>query len=137
MSCGARPFTGTAYCFNCGGPTTPLSEICVKCGVKLTNIMTTSASSTKPAEVISPKSRLATTLLSFFLGAFGAHRFYIGKIVTAVIMLLLAIVGYATFWIFLIGYMFLIPLWIWNLVDFIMTVSGLMKDNEGRIIQNW
>ena len=45
---------------------------------------------------ISSKSRLATTLLAFFLGSFGAHRFYLGKIGTAVTMLVLTIIGYAT-----------------------------------------
>ena len=39
-------------------------------------------------EEISPKSRLAVTLFSFFLGEFGAHRFYLGKIGTAIAMLL-------------------------------------------------
>ena len=38
-------------------------------------------------EEISSKSRLAITLLSFFLGGFGAHRFYLGKIGTAIAML--------------------------------------------------
>ena len=31
---------------------------------------------------ISPKSRLTVTLLAYFLGALGVHRFYLGKIVT-------------------------------------------------------
>jgi len=69
---------------------------------------------------ISPKSRLATTLLAFFLGEFGVHRFYLGKIGTAIAMLL-------TFG----------GLGIWALIDFIMAVSGAMKDKEGRHIKSW
>ena len=69
---------------------------------------------------ISSKSRLATTLLAFFLGEFGAHRFYLGKIGTAVAMLLT-----------------LGGLGIWALVDFIFAVAGIMKDKEGKIIKNW
>jgi len=69
---------------------------------------------------ISPKSRLATTLFAWFLGQFGAHRFYLGKIGTAIAMLL-------TFG----------GLGIWALVDFIMAVAGIMKDKEGRVIKNW
>jgi TM2 domain-containing membrane protein YozV len=71
-------------------------------------------------EKISPKSRLATTLFAWFLGEFGAHRFYLGKIGTGILMLL-------TFG----------GLGIWALVDFIMAVAGVMKDKEGRVIKNW
>jgi len=71
-------------------------------------------------EEISPKSRLAVTLLAFFLGEFGAHRFYLGKIGTAIAMLLTG-GGFG----------------IWALVDFIFAVAGLMKDKEGRLITNW
>ena len=69
---------------------------------------------------ISPKSRMAVTLLSFFLGGLGIHRFYLGKIVTGIIMLITA------------G-----GLGIWALVDFIMAVAGIMKDKEGKVIKNW
>jgi len=71
-------------------------------------------------EEISPKSRLAVTLLAWFLGVFGAHRFYLGKIGTAIAMLLTG------------G-----GLGIWALVDFIFAVSGRMKDKEGKLIKNW
>ena len=85
---------------------------------------------------VSPKSRLAATLLAFFLGEFGAHRFYTGKIGTAVVMLVLAIIGIATVW-FLVGIAFLVAVGIWALVDFIFAVSGNMKDSQGRPITNW
>jgi len=71
-------------------------------------------------EEISPKSRLAVTLLAFFLGCLGIHRFYLGKIGTGVIMLITA------------G-----GLGIWALIDFIMAVAGVMKDKEGKVIKNW
>jgi len=69
---------------------------------------------------ISSKSRLAVTLLSFFLGGVGAHRFYLGKTGTAILMIVtLGGVG------------------IWALVDFLFAVSGSMKDKEGAFIKNW
>ena len=69
---------------------------------------------------VSPKSRLAVTLLAFFLGGIGVHRFYLGKIVTGILMIItLGGVG------------------IWALIDFIMAVSGVMKDKEGLPIKNW
>ena len=58
--------------------------------------------------------------VQFFLGEFGAHRFYLGKTGTAIAM------------IFTLG-----GLGIWALVDFIMAVVGVMKDKEGRPIKNW
>jgi TM2 domain-containing membrane protein YozV len=85
---------------------------------------------------ISSKSRLATTLLAFFLGGFGAHRFYLGKIRTAVIMLILAIIGYATV-MFFVGYFFLGAVGIWAFIDFIYAVAGIMKDKEGKLITRW
>jgi TM2 domain-containing membrane protein YozV len=71
-------------------------------------------------EEISPKSRLAVALFAWFLGGFGAHRFYLGKIGTAIAMLLT-----------------LGGLGIWALIDFIMAVAGVMKDKEGKVIKNW
>jgi TM2 domain-containing membrane protein YozV len=85
---------------------------------------------------VSPKSRLATTLLAFFLGQFGAHRFYVGKIWTAVIMLVLSIIGYATV-MFMVGYAFLTAVGIWAFVDFIFAVIGKMTDKQGRLITKW
>jgi TM2 domain-containing membrane protein YozV len=86
---------------------------------------------------VSPKSRLAVTLLAWFLGDFGAHRFYLGKIGTAIAMLVLGIVGWSTIWVVGFGLIFLIPVGIWALIDFIYAVSGNMKDKEGKLIKNW
>lgn len=85
---------------------------------------------------ISSKSRLATTLFAWFLGIFGAHRFYLGKIGTAVTMLILGIIGVTT-WCLLVGMPFLGAVGIWALIDFIYAVAGLMKDKEGKLIKKW
>jgi hypothetical protein len=100
-----------------------------------------------PAEGISPKLRLATTLLAFFLGIFGAHRFYVGKNETASIMLSFSILGLTILGLAIIaqlngtwffwGLSFIIAVWIWAFVDFIFAVIGRMEDNEGRLIQKW
>ncbi len=112
LGCGARPLVGSSFCHACGAETNPLAEICVKCGVRLGKV--------EAAGDVSPKSRLAVTLLAWFLGGFGAHRFYLGKIGTAIAMF------------FTMG-----GLGIWSLIDFIYAVSGNMKDKEGKLIKNW
>ncbi len=64
-------------------------------------------------EEISEKGFVPTILLCFFLGAFGAHRFYVGKIGTGILQLLT-----------------LGGLGIWVLIDFIVIVTGSFKDKE-------
>ena len=71
-------------------------------------------------EEVSPKSRTAVTLLAFFLGCLGVHRFYLGKTGTAIAMILTG------------G-----GLGVWYLIDLIRAVAGAMKDKEGKVIKNW
>jgi TM2 domain-containing membrane protein YozV len=85
---------------------------------------------------ISPKSRLATTLLAWFLGYFGAHRFYIGKTGTAIVMLVLGIVGIPLCFVF-VGIPIVIGVAVWALIDFIFAVAGKMTDSQGLLIEKW
>lgn len=68
----------------------------------------------------SPRSRTVTLLLAFFLGVFGVHRFYVGKISTGILQL------------FTLG-----GLGIWWLYDNIMILSGSFRDKEGLLIADW
>jgi len=120
------------FCPKCGKETPDNQAFCASCGAPLTQAAAPGA----PAAGISPKSRLATALLAWFLGEFGAHRFYIGKTGTAVVMLVLALIGWATVW-FLVGIPFLVIVGIWSLVDFILAVAGKMKDKDGLLIEKW
>jgi len=131
---GSRATAGMthSFCNACGASVTPSTEICVKCGTRVTGRATPGIAATD----VSPKSRLAATLLAFFLGTIGVHRFYLGKTGTAVAMLLLSIVGYATI-VFGVGFVFIAAVGIWALVDFILAVAGRMRDKEGRLIQQW
>ena len=89
-------------------------------------------------EEVSPKSRRTTALLAICLiGVFGSHRFYIRRYRTATIMLILTAIYFGTvrMW----GFYSFIPLGLsalWALVDFILVVSGFMKDNKGRPIKD-
>ncbi len=71
---------------------------------------------------------LAALLLCFFLGCFGAHRFFVGKTSTAVAMLLITLL---TGWIAGLG---LFITGIWSLVDFIMIICGKFTNAKGEII---
>jgi TM2 domain-containing membrane protein YozV len=82
---------------------------------------------------ISPKSRRTTTLLALFLGVFGAHRFYIGKPKTAILMLSLSILGAATAWI-VVGILLILVVLAWTLVDLIYAAAGIARDGQGRVI---
>ena len=71
---------------------------------------------------------LATLLFCLFLGVFGAHRFYNGKIQTAVTMLSISILlGW------LLGLGFYITT-IWTVVDLIMIVCGKFTDKNNNPI---
>ena len=69
---------------------------------------------------VSSRSRLAASLLCFFLGVIGVHRFYVGKIGTGVLMVV-------TFG----------GLGIWALIDLIVILVGSFRDKEGRLLLNW
>ena len=69
------------------------------------------------------KSWIATLLLCFFLGSFGAHNFYTGRTSFGVAQLVLNILGWDTFW-FLLGFAFWAILGIWVFIEFIMIIDG-------------
>ena len=123
------------FCPKCGKETPDNQAFCASCGAPLAKAAATQETPAVGAG-ISPKSRLATALFAFFLGDFGAHRFYVGKTGTAIVMLVLGLIGWASVW-FLVGIPFLIVVGIWRLVDFILAVAGMMRDGQGRLIEKW
>jgi TM2 domain-containing membrane protein YozV len=68
---------------------------------------------------ISDKGFVPTALLCFFLGVFGIHRFYVGKIGTGILQLVT-----------------LGGLGIWALIDLVIIICGNFTDKEGRKIKN-
>ena len=66
---------------------------------------------------MSDKSKVTAILLCFFLGVFGVHRFYVGKVGTGIVMFLT--VG---------------GLGLWSLIDFIMIVIGKFRDKNGALL---
>ena len=63
---------------------------------------------------MSDKSKSTTFLLCYFLGGLGVHRFYLGKLITGVLMLITG-GGFA----------------IWWLIDLYRIITGGLKDKQG------
>ena len=86
---------------------------------------------------ISPKSRLATVLLAFFFGTLGVHRFYIGKVGTAIAILVLWLIGFVGIYFDLLAAIPLTMVGLWVTVDFFVALFGGMQDSQGRPIKRW
>lgn len=80
----------------------------------------------------SKKSTLVAYLFWFFLGPFGAHRFYLGRIGTGITMLLLLIVS-VLLSVVLIGLFGLLVLGTWWLVDALL-IPGMATAYNQRPI---
>ena len=83
----------------------------------------------------SEKNFTVTGLLCYFLGSIGAHRFYAGKILTAIFQLLLPILIFLGIIFFKVPIVFLCSLSIWVIIDFILIVTGNFKDKKGLPIK--
>lgn len=75
---------------------------------------------------VSEKTILPAFLLSFLGGLLGLHRFYVGKVGTGILMVLLSI---TLFGMAVSG--------LWNIIDLVMIVSGKFTDANGRLVRNW
>ena len=104
-------------CKKCGKEITDGTKFCPNCG-ELQDSNTLSHSSGE-----SPKSRTIAAVLAFFLGGLGVHRFYVGKIGSGIVQILLTCC-------FGIGY-------VWALIDMIVILCGNFRDSENKVIVNW
>jgi hypothetical protein len=101
------------YCTKCGHMVHESARACPQCGAPQYG------PDVYPEEV-SSRSRLIALLLCFFLGAFGIHRFYVGKIGTGII------------WLLTVG-----VLGIGVLVDLILIAAGAFRDGDGLLVLDW
>ena len=88
----------------------------------------------QPMYVMPPaqKDTAVTYLLAIFLGHFGVHNFYLGRIGAGVGQLILWFGSFATLWLG-IGFIGLIAFYIWWIVD-LCTIPGVIRGiNEQRI----
>jgi TM2 domain-containing membrane protein YozV len=113
------------YCTDCGNQFSDKAAACPKCGapnnggyiyVPNTNQRHGSIHDQNKSD----KDWVTLTVLCFFLGAFGVHYFYVGRVGKGVVFLILH-------W-FTCG--------IWLLIDFIIIITGSFRDEYGRIIKS-
>ena len=138
------------FCTKCGTQLNEGSVFCPRCGMQVAP----AAGQVQSPDEMSPKSRLATSLLAWFLGQFGAHRFYVGKIRTAVVMLTMGVLSgvcwYAGFFgglvaggdypvwpLLVIGSLLYLAVWIWSVIDFVIALTGNFRDSRGKAIKKW
>lgn len=69
---------------------------------------------------LSDRSFIATWMFSWLLGFLGVDRFYLGKVGTGILKLLT-----------------LGGLGIWWLIDLILTLAGVQRDKEGRLLPDF
>lgn len=75
---------------------------------------------------VSDKQRIVALLLCWFLGIFGAHRFYVGKTGTGLLMLVLTL-----------SFFGMIVSGVWYFVDLIIIASGSFEDKDGAVVKSW
>tara|TARA_B100000795_G_scaffold176297_1_gene133214 strand:+ start:645 stop:944 length:300 start_codon:yes stop_codon:yes gene_type:complete len=95
------------FCSKCGEEINNEAVVCLSCGCAV-NV----------SKDLKDNNGLIIILLCWFLGIFGAHRFYSGHITIGVIQIL-TLGGCG----------------IWVLIDFIIILTGNFKDAEGNAIK--
>jgi len=117
------------YCTSCGKVIKKEASVCPFCGVR------------QDDGTSGEKNKTTALLLCIFLGIFGAHRFYVGKIGSAIGMLALLIVSVcgslgadtegsieAT----MVAGFLLLGFLVWWIIDIVMIGNGSFKDSMGN-----
>ena len=105
-------------CKSCGKPIEDGFKYCPYCKIIIHNKIVAHN------KLVSEKSWLVCFLLLIFLGLIGAHKFYAGRILSAIILLIFSIT--------IIGLIVSILIWI---IDLIKLLSGNFRDAKGRYIK--
>ena len=117
MGCGCDPLKGEKFCRHCGSALNPGQVVCVKCG----HAVRRQGEGTGGATGVAPKSRTTAALLAIFLGGFGAHEFYLGNSNSAIIRLVVYIVG---------GVIMCVPSFVLSMISIIEGIIYLAKSDE-------
>ena len=117
----ASASTGAFYCVRCGGSMPGGNRYCRSCGWETGVEPPAAAPASRPViPNASESNRLAALLLCIFIGVFGGHRFYVGKIGTGVLWLF-------TFGLFTIGAIY----------DLVLIGTGEFRDSDDCKVVYW
>lgn len=165
------------YCTKCGNKLNENDKFCTKCGKPVNgNVVDETVIENKPVQPdtdalpsvalpvnvaqntidgnVIKKNQVVAALLAFFLGCFGAHNFYLGRITRAIIQLIITIIciGFAIanavllftnndYWATCHGHMafnivngcMLWPICVWILIEFVLILTSKeIKLRNGR-----
>jgi TM2 domain len=111
--------TQIVYCARCGGVMNATDRFCHACGWE---VGSGEAPRIPAPAVVNPsdRNRLTALLLCVFLGPFGAHRFYVGKVGTGLI------------WLVTLGF-----LGVGVVYDLIFIATGEFRDDRERRVVRW
>lgn len=133
VNCGFAKGTGKNYCGNCGNPVDPNAAVCVKCGVALAN---TNNVTVPGLGGTSEKSKMAAGLFAIFLGHLGIHHFYLGNNNKAILCIVLTVVAALTTFLFGIGFLAFIGLWIWHIIEGVKILTDKnATDVDGKLLK--
>jgi TM2 domain-containing membrane protein YozV len=110
------------FCSSCGAVIKKGVKFCPNCGKSPSAVSSTEehyANTVSLSDIREQREQhwMITLLLCIFLGGIGVHRFYVGKIGTAILMILT-----------------LGGLGIWWLIDLITIIVGKFRDKNGNYI---
>lgn len=113
---------GKNYCKLCVGKAFSEQKAAGQSGptISINNVSNATATAGNLGMMVSMKSRLVSLLLCLFIGVFGAHRFYVGKIGTGILYLV-------TFGFCGVGVV----------IDLILILVGSFRDSYGMMIKTW
>jgi hypothetical protein len=108
------------YCTQCGAPMGADDRHCGGCGWDSLHPEQAAPTRARDSGPASRFNRLTALLLCLFLGPFGVHRFYVGKIGTGLIWLVtLSFLGLG------------------SVYDLVMISTGEFTDADGRRLTRW
>ncbi|MCM1364627.1 MAG: TM2 domain-containing protein [Faecalibacterium sp.] len=124
VNCGVSSGKGNNFCHSCGAATNPEATVCVKCGVNLNK-------KANSVGIAGEKKKWMAVVLAILFGEFGVHDFYLGYNKRGLIKLISLLVGAITA-VFIVGFIIILAIIIWIIVDIIRIVTGKMTDSDGN-----
>lgn len=106
------------YCKKCGAQLSEELRYCTTCGCRLKTAKSTP--SAQPEQ--STRSKLVAGLLGIFVGGFGVHNFYLGRIAIGILQIAVTLLTFG------IGS-------VWGLIEGILILCDrINKDSSGKLL---